>query len=109
MRHRRTPTRSAHGQIGNPELVRTGRAEVAFDQVSGPWSLLVVDRGPRGLAAHHPGDAQFTHEPLDSAAGDADTLAVQLPPDLASAVDLVVVVQDPLDLELELGITPASG
>jgi hypothetical protein len=97
------------GQIGNPELVRTGRAEVALHQVSGSWSSLVVDGGAGGLAAHHPGDAQLTHEPLDGAAGDLEALAAQLPPDLAGAVDLVVVVEDPPDLELELGITPVSG
>jgi hypothetical protein len=71
--------------------------------------LLAVDRGARGLAAHDPGDAQLTHEPLDGAAGDLEAFAAQLPPDLAGAVDLVVVVPDPLDLELELGIAPASG
>jgi len=68
-----------------------------------------VDRGAGGLAAHDPGDAQLTHEPLDRAAGDADALAAQLPPDLAGAVDLVVVVEDPLDLTLKLEVTPASG
>jgi hypothetical protein len=96
------------GQIGNPQLVRTGRGEVPFDQVSGSWSLLVADRGARGLAAHDPGDAQLAQEPLDGAAGDTDAFAAQLPPDLAGAVDLVVVVPDPLDLELELTITPVS-
>jgi hypothetical protein len=40
-----------------------------------------------GLAAADGFQAQFAHEALDGAAGHRDPLAVQLPPDLAGAID----------------------
>jgi hypothetical protein len=42
-------------------------------------------------------------------AADLDAFPAELAPELAGAVDLIVVVKDPLDLDLELGVAQRTG
>jgi hypothetical protein len=66
--------------------------------------LRIGYRGSLGLATHHALQAELAHQPLDGAAGDLDTLPLELPPHLAGAVHLEVLLPDALDLGLELGV-----
>jgi hypothetical protein len=42
-------------------------------------------------------------------AADLDGFPAALPPELTGAVDLIVGVPDPLDLDLELGVAQRTG
>jgi hypothetical protein len=57
-----------------------------------------------GLAAADAFQAQLAHQPLEGAASHHDPLPMQLPPDLAGAVDPEVVLVDPAELGLQRGI-----
>ncbi|MCC9712208.1 hypothetical protein E4N62_47565 [Streptomyces sp. MNU76] len=73
-----------------------------------PFRARVGDRGDHLLAADRSGDAEFTHETFDRAAGHRDTLAVQVSPDLPGAVDTVVGLVRLGDQRLELGVADAK-
>jgi hypothetical protein len=62
-----------------------------------------------GLAAADAFQAQFAHEALDGAAGHRDPFTVQLPPDLAGAVDPEVLGMHPDDLGLQLLVAQRPG
>jgi hypothetical protein len=47
---------------------------------------------------------QVFHQPLDGAPRDRNAFAVELQPDLARAIDVVVRGPDPSDLDLEVRI-----
>jgi hypothetical protein len=49
------------------------------------------------------------HQPLHGAAGHSDPFAVQLPPDLAGAVDAEVLGMHPGDLSLQLLVAQRPG
>jgi hypothetical protein len=55
-------------------------------------------------AADHPLESLFLHQPRHRAAADVVALAQQLPPDLAHAVDLEVLIENPFDLDAEQAI-----
>jgi hypothetical protein len=80
-----------------------------LDQVGGPDRQLVRRRCSAGLAAHGTTKTQVTHQALDGAPGDHDPLAVELTPDLASAVDAEVRGVDPGDLGLQGLVTQRTG
>jgi hypothetical protein len=82
------------GQVGDPELVGPLGGDVAADQVGGPLGLRIAHRGPLRLAAHDALQAKLTQQPLDGAAGHPDALPVELPPELAGAVHLEVLLPD---------------
>ena len=46
----------------------------------------------------------MAHQSLHGQASNPDAVTVQLPPDLAGSIDLIVGVPDPADLDLELVI-----
>lgn len=54
-----------------------------------PHGRLVRARRDEPLAASHALQARLPHEPLDGAAGDADALAAQQPPDLPGVVNAI--------------------
>jgi hypothetical protein len=66
--------------------------------------LVGGDGGARGLAAHHPGQAQLAHQPLHRAACHGEAFAAQLTPDLAGAVGAEVLAVHPLDVFAQLGV-----
>ena len=86
------------GQVGDSETVRGGRMEVAVHQVSGPFDRICRHRGPPGLSPHYSLESQLSHEPFRRTARHLDALAVQLPPELADAVDAVLLGVDVPDL-----------
>jgi hypothetical protein len=72
------------------------------------YRLRVRRRGAHRLAAPRTLQALESHQPLDRAARHRHALAVQLPPDLASAIDLQVGSMDSLDLIDQDGIALGS-
>jgi hypothetical protein len=91
--------------IRDPQPVRSRRGELTVDEICWPARRLVAPRRAAGCAPHHPGDRQFTHQALDRAAGHRGALPAKRPPDLASPVHAPVGLEDPPDLDLELGVT----
>jgi len=71
--------------------------EVALYEVSGPLRRIVRYRCLVGLATHRALQAHHAHQALYRAACNRDGFAIQLPPDLLSAVDLEVLVSYPPD------------
>src|ERR1700712_1181481 len=61
------------------------------------------------LARTVPANPHALHQPSNLATRRGDGLALKLPPDLAHAVDLEVRVPDPLDVDLQVRITPRPG
>jgi hypothetical protein len=75
------------GEVGDPKRVRPRRLELPPDVIQRARRCLVADRGPDRLAADHALQAHLPHQARHRAAGHIVTLAQQLPPDLAHAVD----------------------
>jgi len=93
----------------DPELVGSGRGEVAVDVVGGPLRLAVGASRANPLGAPgRPSEALCSHQTLDLAARGTDSLATQLPPGLLSAVDREVLFVDPADLGQELAVAEGA-
>jgi hypothetical protein len=75
---------------------------LATHQIGGPGSRRIGERGAFDPAAHRAREPEFAHQPLDSAAGHLDALAVKRQPHLARPVHPVVRGVDPRDVLLEL-------
>src|SRR3979490_1110077 len=84
------------------------RVKLAIDVVQRTRVPRVADRGPDRLAADHALQSHASHQPLYGAAGNVKALALQLPPDLAHAIDLEVLRKDAGDLRLQRHIPPRS-
>ena len=97
------------GEVGDPQHVRPRRLELAVDVVQRAWRRLVADRGLDRLAADHALQTHVPHQPRDRAAGDIEAFALELPPDLAHAVDVEVLLEHAPDLDLQGGVPPARG
>jgi hypothetical protein len=109
-RHVGEPRPGGHvGQIRDPQAVGGRRGEVAVDQVGGALVGLGGGGGAPLGAAHDAADAELAHQPGDPVAANGDAFPVKLPPELLSAVDLEVVVKDPLGLDLEPGVADRAG
>src|SRR4051794_7307711 len=95
----KSETRNWLGRMAvNRRLTRSGARTAAGSE------LVVRLVLPRTTPAIPPGDPQGAHQPGDLVAADALTLALELAPELADPVDLVVVVEH----LLELGVSSAS-
>jgi hypothetical protein len=88
--------------IGEVENVRPGRLELAVDVIQRAWRGLVADRGLDGFAADDP---LQTHVSISRATVQRATLAfsLELPPDLAHAIDPDVLVEHAPNLDLQRG------
>ena len=82
-------------QIGDPQLVGGGRGEVAADQVGVTRAGRIGPAGADLLAASGAFDAGDAHQPGGLVAADVVTGANCRFPQLAGAVDPVVVLPDP--------------
>ena len=68
--------------------IKWGNVEFeGLHQVSWPGGGCIGRGGSAALAPTHTLQVKLTHQPLHGAAGHGDPFAVQLPPDLAGAVD----------------------
>ena len=88
-------------EIRDPQRIRARRVELAIDVVQRARRRLVADRGPDRLAADHAPQTHASHQPPHGAAGNVKALALQLPPDLAHAIDLEVLREDAGDLRCQ--------
>ncbi len=61
------------------------------------------------LAANDALNPHCSHKPRDGAAGDVVTFSLQLPPDLAHAIDLEVLVEHPAYLDFHGNIIAFAG
>ena len=62
------------GDVGHPQHVGLGRAEVALDEVVGDADAADADRRAAALGAHQARDAGGAHEALDALARDHDAV-----------------------------------
>ena len=83
-------------------MIRTSGHELAVDEVHGAAALTGVGRGDPGSTPDGAGEAHRAHEARHGAARHADAVPPQLLPDFPGAVDLLVRVIDPLNLDAEL-------
>src|SRR5919205_4291208 len=88
-------------EVRDPQRIRPRRLELPVHAVQRAWRSLVALRRADGLATDDAFQAQRPHEARDRAAGDLEALALQLPPDLAHAIDPEVLLEHTLDLALE--------
>jgi hypothetical protein len=88
------------GNVGDPELVRACRPEVAIHEVRRPDRMAVGSRRDLEGAPADAAEPQVAHEARDRAAGDGDPLATELQPYLARSVDAEVVAVHASDFGL---------
>src|ERR671933_2211889 len=88
-------------EVRDPQRIRPRRLELPVHTVQRAWRCLVALRRADDLATDDAFQAQRPHEARDRAAGDLEALALQLPPDLAHAIDPEVLLEHALDLALE--------
>ena len=96
------------GEVGNPEHVWTWCPELTIDVILRARCCLVADRRADGLAPDRSLKAHIAHQPFYSTPRHVMVLAPQLPPDLAHAINLEVVIEDPAYLRLQGGVTLGS-
>lgn len=97
------------GDVRDPQLVWCGGPELALHPISRPGSDISRHGRASPTAADPTGEAVGGHEPFDGAAGHGDAFTVELPPDLAGTVDLIVLVEHPPDLHDQFAIAePAT-
>src|SRR3979490_2860871 len=96
------------GKIRNPQRIWAGRGDLAIALIQRTRRRRGAHRGPHRLAADHALQSHASHQPLYGAAGNVKALALQLPPDLAHAIDLEVLRKDAGDLRLQRHIPPRS-
>lgn len=92
-------------KVRHPQHIRPRHVELPVDVVERTGRRLVADRGLERLATDSAGQALPPHQPFHRAPSDLDPLPVQLPPNLAGAVDLEVRPEDTGDLRLEACIS----
>src|SRR5665213_3580171 len=83
--------------------------ELTVDVIEGARRGLVTHGRPDRLAADDAFEAHGLHQARDCAAGDIEALALQLPPDLANAVDAEVRLEHAPDLILQSGVPSRPG
>jgi len=87
------------GEVRDPQLVGSGRGEIAVDEIRPPPSHRVSDRGPPRLAAALGAlDAVGAHQPRNTVAADVDACALECLPGPSVAVGVVVRGLDLADL-----------
>ena len=97
------PPRRDGGEVRDPSLSGPGRHDVTVDEVNRTIRTAVRLRGghPR-TASDSPTEAHRSHQAAHRTARHAVARASQLPPDLARAIYLLVVVPDALNLPAPL-------
>jgi len=80
------------GEIRNPQPVWCWGFELAIHPVKRVRGRLVRERCADRLSPNDPLQAHRPRRPSDSAAGDVEAFTLQLPPDLANAIDAEVLL-----------------
>jgi hypothetical protein len=75
--------------------------ELAIDAIERAWCRLVADRSADRLAADDAFEAHDFHQASNRTTGDIEAFTLQLPPDLANAVDAEVRLEHASDLILQ--------
>src|SRR6266508_3783883 len=83
--------------VGDPELIRSARVEVARDQVAGDADARHPDRRAPEALRHQPGKPEPAHQPLDPLAADADAAVAKRGMDATGAVGLPALGMDLAD------------
>lgn len=96
-------------EIRNPDPVRCRCLELAVHTVERVGGQLVRKRRLDRLATDDPLKPHDLHEPCDGAAGNVEALPLQLPPDLAHAIDPEVLLKDTAYLDLQNDIAASAG
>src|SRR5690606_18507499 len=96
------------GEIRNPEPVGRGSLELSVHAVQWARSRLVRERCADRLSPDDPLQAHRPHKPCDGAAGDIEAFPLQLPPDLAHAIDAKVLLEDTTYLDLQADIAAGA-
>ena len=86
------------GEVADPEDVRCRCLELAVHLVQRAWHGLVGYCRPGFPATNNAFQSHVVHQPCHCASGDIKAFPAHLMPDLAHAVDLVVLLPDALDL-----------
>jgi hypothetical protein len=68
------------------------------------WPSPGGDSGPDGFAADDPLQTHVPHQSRHCATGNIEAFTLELPPDLAHAVDAEVLIEDAPDLDLQRSI-----
>ena len=103
------PARRRPGEVGDPQGVGPGGLEVTVHEVLWAGRGLVADRRARRPAANDALAAQRSHQALHGAPGHVLAFTPQFPPDLARAVHLEVLFEDPTDMAPQFGVAPHPG
>jgi hypothetical protein len=82
-----------------------GRSARAVDLIQRARFGLVADRSLDRFAAYDALQVQSLHQSFHRAAGCHYAFALELPPDLAHAIDLEVLLPDPLDMPTQHLVT----
>lgn len=88
------------GDVGHPEPVGGGGAEVSLHQVQRPWCRLVRNGRANLPAAPDASQPQLAHQAFHGATGNLGAFPPQLMPELAGAVDAELRLVNLLELQL---------
>lgn len=98
-----------HTEIGDPELIRPIRLELAMDPILRTRRGRIAEGGSHNLAAHRPPQAEATHQAFNGAARHLNPFSLQLPPDFIGAIHLEIGPPNTLDMRHQEFVTPSSG
>ena len=96
------------GEVRNPEPVRRQCLELTVYAVERTGGRLVRERRFDRLATDDPLKPHRPHQPGRGATGDIEALPLQLPPDLAHAIDPEVLLKDTAYLDLQSDIAAGA-
>jgi hypothetical protein len=85
-------------KVRHPQLIGPVCLELPVDPVQRAWCIGVWGRRAYDFATTYAAQAQSPHQPLDSAAGNGNSLTVHLFPHLVGSVDLHIGMPHVLDL-----------
>ncbi len=97
-----------HTKVRHPQLIRPICLEVPIHPVQCARYLAVRHRRLNRFATPGAAQAKSAHQAFHRTARYRDPFALQLPPDLVSAVDAQIGVPDPFDVRDQFRITPST-
>lgn len=96
------------GEVRNPQPVWCWGFELAVNPVKRVRGRLVRERRADRLTSNDTLQAHRPHKPGDTAAGDVKAFTLQLPPDLANAIDAEVLFEDTTYLDFQADIAAGA-